>query len=98
MSMTLRPVQAIAPRVRRGILLALFLLAAAAGSRGAALFNHRDTALAEAAQAPVLQSPPDGVRLTAFVTTLTWSNPPGATQYYLEVVPPPSVPGGPPDG
>ncbi|GEM_PF-5101083 len=45
-----------------------------------------------------LQSPPDGTQLPDFDATLTWSNPPGTTQYYLEVIPYPSAPGGPPDG
>ena len=48
--------------------------------------------------APELLEPADGAQLQEFGVSLRWLNPPGATQYYLEVIPAPSTEGGPPDG
>ena len=48
--------------------------------------------------APELLEPADGAQLQEFGVSLRWLNPPGATQYYLEVLPAPSTEGGPPDG
>lgn len=36
---------------------------------------------------PALATPGDGERLASFGPTLTWSNPPGTTQYHLQVIP-----------
>src|SRR5688572_7904662 len=37
--------------------------------------------------APTLTNPADGETLASFGPTLAWQNPPGTTQYHLEVVP-----------
>ena len=58
-----------------------------------------DTTLQAApTSAPQLQAPVGRAQLTDFSTALAWANPPGTTQYFLEVLPAPGVAGGPPDG
>lgn len=37
--------------------------------------------------APTLTGPAEGATLTNFGPTLTWTNPSGATQYHLQVIP-----------
>lgn len=37
--------------------------------------------------APTLTNPPDGAQLTSLSTTLSWTNPPGTTQYHVQVIP-----------
>ena len=36
---------------------------------------------------PALTSPPPGATLTSLSTTLSWTNPPGTTQYALQIIP-----------
>ena len=45
------------------------------------------SAVRAAPAAPSLTSPPDGAVLTSFGPALTWTNPPGVTQYHLQVLP-----------
>ena len=39
------------------------------------------------AVAPTITSPAEGTRLTSFAPVLRWANPPGVTQYHLQVLP-----------
>src|SRR5438094_3426588 len=36
---------------------------------------------------PVLVSPPPGATVTSFRPALTWTNPPGATQFQIQIIP-----------
>ena len=57
-------------------------------SAGLLMLQPSQAPVAESALgAPTLTSPPNGATLSTMGLTLQWSNPPGATQYHLQVIP-----------
>ena len=55
--------------------------------RGTVVVTAAATPTPTGMSAPTLTGPAEGAILTSFGPALTWTNPPGATQYHLQVIP-----------
>ena len=67
------------PRLRRALMGALLL--------ALAVLERTPTPARAAPAAPTITGPRNGLILTTFAPTLSWTNPPGVTQYQVQVRP-----------